>query len=64
LDGVGGFDVDAGVGEAALIEVEDGVDELGGVTKVARTAWRWKRRVWVAIWQTRESSPGRSRRRI
>ena len=27
--GVGGFDVDAGVGEAALVEVEDGVDEIG-----------------------------------
>src|ERR1700733_329128 len=27
--GVGGFDLDAGVGEAALIEVEHGVDEIG-----------------------------------
>ena len=26
---VGGFDGDAGVGEAALVEVDDGVDQLG-----------------------------------
>ena len=28
--GVGGLHADAGVGEPALIEIEDGVDELGG----------------------------------
>ena len=28
--GVAGFDVDAGVGESSLVEVEDGVDEIGG----------------------------------
>ncbi len=32
--GVGGFDADAGVGEASLIEGEDGVDEIvGGDTR-------------------------------
>ena len=30
VGGVGGLDLDAGVGEAALVEVEDGVDEFGG----------------------------------
>ena len=59
-DGAGGlvasFDANTGVDEAALVEIEDGVTSSSAVTWVARTAWRWKRRVWVAIWQTRESS--------
>ena len=42
---VAGLDGDAGVAKAALVEIEDGVDQLGGVTLVALTAWRWKRRV-------------------
>ena len=54
--GVAGLDVDAGVGEATVVEVENGVDEIGSADVGGRTAWRWKRRVWVAIWQTRESS--------